>query len=83
VHYESLLRDDRPNVLTIHAELEGMGRRGLFRDLLERLCGHDVEFVRMDALANELLANRASIPVCDQVMAAIDGRSGLVATQVA
>lgn len=82
VHYESLLRDDRPNVLTIHAELEGMGRRGLFRDLLERLCGHDVEFVRMDALANELLANRASIPVCDQVMAAIDGRSGLVATQV-
>ena len=83
VHYESLLRDDRPNVLTIHAEIEGMGRRGLFRDLLERLCGHDVEFVRMDALAREVLADRGAIPVCDQAMAEIDGRSGTVATQVA
>ena len=42
-----------------------------------------VEFVRLDAYARELLAARAAIPVCDQVLAEIDGRSGVVATQVA
>jgi hypothetical protein len=40
-----------------------------------------VEFVRLDDIARELLADRATIPVCDQVMAEIDGRSGLVAAQ--
>jgi hypothetical protein len=40
-----------------------------------------VEFIRLDGHARELLANRAAIPVLDQVMAEIDGRSGLVATQ--
>ena len=33
-HYLGLLRADRVNVLTIHAEIEGMGRRELFRALL-------------------------------------------------
>ena len=80
-HYLSLLRDDRPNVFTLHAEIEGMGRRGLFRALLAACRERGVEFIRLDALAKELLAQRAAIPVCDQVQAAIDGRSGLVATQ--
>lgn len=80
-HYLSLLRSDRPNVLTVHAEIEGMGRRALFRDLLEALKGNGVEFVRLDNLARELLQDPTAIPVCDQAMAAIDGRSGLVATQ--
>jgi hypothetical protein len=42
-----------------------------------------VEFIRLDALARELLADRAAIPVRDQVLAEIDGRSGLVAAQAA
>jgi len=29
-HYLSLLREDRVNVFTLHAEIEGLGRRGLF-----------------------------------------------------
>ena len=33
-HYLSLLRADRVNVFTLHAEIEGMGRRALFRGLL-------------------------------------------------
>lgn len=82
-HYLSLLRPDRPNVFTLHAEIEGMGRRALFRDLLGAWRRSGVEFIRLDQLAGELLARRASIPVCDQVMAPIDGRSGLVATQAA
>ena len=80
-HYLSLLRVDRPNVLTIHAEIEGMGRRGLFRELLAACAARGVEFIRLDDLARELLANRAAIPVREQMMAEIDGRSGFVAAQ--
>jgi len=76
------LRPDRVNVFTLHAEIEGMGRRALFRALLDAWRKRGVEFVRLDELAAELLARRATIPVCDQVMAPIDGRSGVVATQV-
>jgi len=80
-HYLSLLRADQLNVFTLHAEIEGMGRRALFRDLLAACRARGVEFVRLDAVARELLANRAAIPVCDQVQAEIDGRSGFVAAQ--
>jgi undecaprenyl phosphate-alpha-L-ara4FN deformylase len=80
-HYLSLLQAEGVNVFTLHAEIEGMGRRDLFRELLRSCQRAGVEFVRMDDYARELLANRAAIPICDQIMAPIDGRSGLVATQ--
>jgi peptidoglycan/xylan/chitin deacetylase (PgdA/CDA1 family) len=80
-HYTSLLRQDRPNVLTIHAEIEGMAKLRLFAELLETLSARGVQFVRMDDLARQLLARRDAIPVMPLVMAEIDGRSGLVATQ--
>jgi len=80
-HYVSLLRPDRLNVHTIHAEIEGMGRRGLFRALLAALRKAAVEFVRLDEAARALLADRGAIPVCDQEFAEIDGRSGVVASQ--
>jgi undecaprenyl phosphate-alpha-L-ara4FN deformylase len=82
-HLLSLVRSDRPNVFTLHAEIEGMGRRALFRELLAAARWAGVEFVRLDDLARELLADRAALPVCDQAFAPIDGRSGLVATQAA
>ena len=80
-HLMSLLRDDRLNVFTLHAEIEGMGRRELFRELLAAGKRQRVKYVRLDDCARELLANRDAIPVCDQTYAAIDGRSGAVATQ--
>ncbi len=80
-HYLSLLREDRLNVLTTHAELEGMGRRELFGQLLAACRQRGVEFVRLDEQARAILANRAAIPIRDQGMAPIDGRSGLVATE--
>jgi peptidoglycan/xylan/chitin deacetylase (PgdA/CDA1 family) len=80
-HYLSLLRADRANVFTLHAEIEGMGRRDLFRQLVAACAGRGVEFIRLDDLARELLANRAAIPIHDQVQAEIDGRSGFVAAQ--
>jgi peptidoglycan/xylan/chitin deacetylase (PgdA/CDA1 family) len=80
-HYLSLLRPDQPNIFTIHAEIEGMGKRDLFRALLRACTENGVQFIRLDDLARELLADRATIPVRDQVLAPVDGRSGLVATQ--
>jgi len=80
-HYVSLLRADRPNILTIHAEIEGMAKLPLFRNLLSAFSEKGVRFVRMDDLAREILANRESVPVLPLVMAEIDGRSGVVATQ--
>jgi hypothetical protein len=78
----SLLREDRTNVFTLHAEIEGMGKRPLFRALLAACYDAGVEFIRLDDLARELLNHRANLPTCDQVTAEIDGRSGKVATQV-
>jgi len=84
-HYLKLMQADatRPQVFTLHAEIEGMGRRALFQNLLKACVQAGVEFVRMDDLAREFLADRALIPVRDQVMAEIDGRSGTVAAQEA
>lgn len=82
-HYVSLLREDRLNVFTLHAEIEGMGRRGLFRELMRAWTERGVEFVRLDDTARQLLTRRETIPVHDLVLAPIDGRSGTVATQAA
>jgi peptidoglycan/xylan/chitin deacetylase (PgdA/CDA1 family) len=82
-HYLSLLREDGVNVFTIHAEIEGMGRRALFQQLLKACRERGVQFIRLDDHAKELLANRAAIPVRDQVQAEIDGRSGFVAAPAA
>jgi hypothetical protein len=82
-HLVSLLRADSLNVFTLHAEIEGMGRRPLFLALLAACRSAGVEFVRLEEFARALLAAPAAIPVCDQAMGAIDGRTGLVATQEA
>lgn len=82
-HYLSLLREDTVNVLTVHAEIEGMGKRNLFRQLLAACRDRGVKFIRLDDLARELLADRTAIPVRDQVLAPIDGRSGVVAMPAA
>ena len=80
-HYTGLLQRGIPNVLTIHAEIEGMAKLPLFRQLLTSWLDHGVVFVRMDELARDMLGQRDHIPVQELVMAEIDGRSGKVAVQ--
>ena len=58
-----------------------MMKRPLFRQLLVAFSEKGVRFVRMDDLAREILVHRSEVPVQPLVMAEIDGRSGLVATQ--
>jgi undecaprenyl phosphate-alpha-L-ara4FN deformylase len=80
-HLLSLLDPGRLNVFTLHAEIEGMGRRSIFRDFLAACRASGVAFVRLDEAARELLSHRGAIAVCDQGMGTIDGRTGLVANQ--
>jgi hypothetical protein len=80
-HLHGLLRADRLNVFTLHAEIEGMGRRAILREFLAQCRGSGVTFVRLGDEARSLLSDRASIPVCEQGMATVDGRRGLVAAQ--
>jgi undecaprenyl phosphate-alpha-L-ara4FN deformylase len=80
-HLVSLLRPDALNVFTLHAEIEGMGRRAIFQQLLAAIKAAGVEVVSLEAAARALLADRAGIPVCELQQGSVDGRSGLVAVQ--
>lgn len=80
-YYLSLFAPDVINVLTIHAEIEGMAKLGLFRELLVRAEEVPVRFVRLGDHARELLRANAAIPICDLVEGEVDGRSGTLAVQ--
>jgi undecaprenyl phosphate-alpha-L-ara4FN deformylase len=80
-HLMSRLSESRLNVFTLHAEIEGMGRRKIFREFLARAQAAGVEFVRLDEAAAALRQNSAEVPTGTQSMREIEGRSGLVATQ--
>jgi len=80
-HYLSLLKPNIPNMLTIHAELEGMKYLSLFRRFLEQAKLSGIRFVLLRDLAKELLKATAAIPVCDLMPGTVDGRSGTLAIQ--
>jgi len=80
-HYHSLLKPSVPNVLTIHAELEGMKYLALFRQFLEQARSRDLRIVLLRDLAAIILKDPASIPSCDLVPGTVDGRSGTLAVQ--
>ncbi len=80
-HYLSLLRPDALNVITVHAEIEGMKQIGLFRSLLESLREQRVPVVRLDEYAQNLLSNPSEVPVCEMTAGSVDGRSGTLALQ--
>ena len=80
-HYLSLLKTGIPNVLTIHAELEGMKYLPLFRSFLEQAKARDIRFTLLCDLAAELLKAPSAIPDCDLVPGTVDGRSGTLAVQ--
>ena len=81
--YLSWLRPGQLNVLTAHAEIEGMIKIDLFRALLAQAQKRDVRFVRLDDLARELLRERDRIPVDELIQGEVDGRSGTLAVQKA
>ena len=80
-YYLSLLVPNKLNVLTIHAELEGMRQIILFRSLLEQVRERQIQVKKLDDLAVNLLKNPSSIPMCDLISGTVDGRSGTLAVQ--
>jgi peptidoglycan/xylan/chitin deacetylase (PgdA/CDA1 family) len=80
-HYLSLLRTDVLNVLTIHAEIEGMKKFPLFKSLLASVSRLRYQIVRLSDYARQVLKNPSAVPVCRLEAGAIDGRSGTLALQ--
>ncbi len=80
-HYLSLLRADVPNVLTAHAEIEGMAKLDWFRAFIAAAKAKGVEMMPTATIAAELKLNPTGIPVCDLVDGEVDGRSGTMAVQ--
>ncbi|MBI3452718.1 MAG: 4-deoxy-4-formamido-L-arabinose-phosphoundecaprenol deformylase [Rhodospirillales bacterium] len=79
--YRRLLAADRLNVMTVHAEIEGMARKAWFADFLAAMAGAGVAFVNLGDTARELLSRPSGIPVARLVAGTVDGRSGTLAVQ--
>jgi peptidoglycan/xylan/chitin deacetylase (PgdA/CDA1 family) len=79
--YRRWLHEDELNVMTIHAELEGMAYRSWFEQLIDRLRGEGVAFTLLADEARAYFSRRAEIPVCELTAGTVDGRSGTLAVQ--
>lgn len=77
--YLAQLQTDQPNVLTIHAELEGMAYLDWFSDFLKTLQAKNIEIIPLATIAAQVLATPEKIPVRELTQASIPGRSGLLA----
>lgn len=80
-YYLSLLRTTAPNIMTVHAELEGMKMLPWFKEFLQQALARDTRFVRLIDLAQLFLRHPQAIPVCDLIEGGIDGRAGTLALQ--
>lgn len=76
-HLLGELRDGALNVLTIHAEAEGMVCRDMFRAFLGAALGRGAQFVTLGSLADTLTAEPGTIE-----MREVPGRDGPVACLV-
>ncbi|MCB9915768.1 MAG: 4-deoxy-4-formamido-L-arabinose-phosphoundecaprenol deformylase [Planctomycetes bacterium] len=72
-----LLEPGRLNVLTIHAEVEGIARAALFEDFLERALAAGWELVPL----GELVPRGAELPVAPLEVRGLPGREGVLAHQ--
>jgi peptidoglycan/xylan/chitin deacetylase (PgdA/CDA1 family) len=79
--YLSWLAPETLNVLTLHAEIEGMYRREWFSAFLGACRSEGVAFTALADEARGLLAHPDQVPVADLVLGTIPGRSGLLALQ--
>jgi undecaprenyl phosphate-alpha-L-ara4FN deformylase len=78
-HLLGMIRPDRLNVLTIHAEAEGIGCLALFRDFLDKAGGRQMVFEPL----GDILAETGEIAESTVHKAAVTGREGWVACQEA
>ena len=67
-------------VHTIHAEVEGRSKAGLFSAILDDWAAQGVAFVTLSEIAREALARRERVPVRDLSRTRLPGRGGEVTT---
>lgn len=79
--YRRLLRDDRLNVWTLHAELEGMRWRDWFAAALDALLADGVAFTTLEEEAARLAAGSDAVPRAVLAPGMVEGRSGTLAIQ--
>jgi len=70
-----------PQVLTVHAEVEGGPLRQEFANLLDRCREQGVEFFRLEDWGRELLQEPEKIPVATVRQGRLPGRAGRVSCQ--
>ena len=76
-HIISLMKPDRLNVLTIHAEAEGIACFDIFQDFLSRCRNSGIELVPL----SKLLENTGEIPGIEIRPCNMPGREGWIACQ--
>jgi peptidoglycan/xylan/chitin deacetylase (PgdA/CDA1 family) len=79
--YLSWLAPDALNVLTLHAEIEGMYKYAWFTRFLGVCRSQGVAFTALADEAQALLAQPERIPITNLVLGTIAGRSGVLALQ--
>lgn len=77
----SRLNAERPQVLTVHAEMEGGPYLGDFGRLLQRGRQQGAEFFRLEDWARELLREPGKIQVAPVASRRLPGRAGTVSCQ--
>lgn len=77
-HLLALLRRDRLNVLTIHAEVEGIVCLPMFEQFVEKVLSAGHGFVPL----RDLLGGVESLPAASITAGTVQGREGWVACQV-
>ncbi len=75
------LGEDRAQVLTVHAEVEGGPYRREFGELLDRGLEIGVTFFRLEDWARELLKRPQEIPAAPVIQGRLPGRAGTVSRQ--
>jgi undecaprenyl phosphate-alpha-L-ara4FN deformylase len=79
--YRAWLRADRPNVLTVHAEIEGMGMCAWFERFLRMLHSHSIAILPLAQVVSEVRRGFEPIQICDLIAGEVDGRAGTLALQ--
>lgn len=79
-YYQKLLRPGQLNVLTIHAELEGMAFLNWFERFIQTLKREGICFAPLEDLASNCF-KQGGVPSCQMNQGEIDGRSGTLALQ--
>ncbi len=79
--FDGWLVEGRLNVLTVHAETEGIGHVGFLREVLRRWRRRGASFARLCDVASRLRAEGGPLPRAEVVWGELPGRAGRVACQ--